>query len=104
MPASFNLGVWRLWVVSRGTLYRWVGDQGESGAGFVVLDADADTLRPADSDGRPIGDLTVDCRTGAVSGTADGIDRGALMQVAAAMVRARARSGADPETAHAYFG
>src|SRR3954470_17163976 len=104
MPASFNLGVWRQGVVPHGVLYRWVGDQGESGTGFVVLDADAETLRPADSDGRPIGDLVVDCRNAAVSGAAEGVDQRALMQVAAALLRARARSGSVPETAHAYYG
>ena len=104
MPAAFNLGVWRQGVVQGGVLYRWAADEGQSGTGFVLLDADREVIRPADAEGRPIGDLSVDYRTDEASGTADGVDRRAFMQVAASMRRARARSGPTPETAHAYYG
>jgi hypothetical protein len=104
VPAAFNLGVWRQGPVLGGVLYRWVADEGQNGSGFVVLDLDREVLRPADAEGRLLGDLSVDCGTGVVAGAADGVDRRAFMQVFAALLRARARSGPTPETAHAYYG
>jgi hypothetical protein len=104
MAASFNLGVWRHALLEHGAVYRWEGDQGRSGSGFVVLDADRETVRPSDAEGRVIGDLVADCRSVEISGSADGIDRAAFTQVVAALLRARAKSGATPETAHAYYG
>jgi hypothetical protein len=104
MVASFNLGVWLQSVLPQGALYRWEGDQGSSGAGFVVLDTASETIRPADEQGRPLGDLLVDAKSASVSGAADGIERAAFVQVAGALLRARAKSNEIPKTAHAYYG
>jgi hypothetical protein len=104
VPASFNLGVWRQSDLPDGVLYRWAGDEGRSGTGFVLLDAERETIRPADAQGQPVGDLSVDCRSRTSSGAAAGIDEAAFMQVVAALLRARARVGAVPETAHAIYG
>ncbi|MBL7260587.1 hypothetical protein [Paractinoplanes lichenicola] len=104
MVAAFNLGVWRQALLPHGALYRWEGDQGRSGSGFVVLDSSAETVRPADPQGQPVGGLTADLRTSDVSGSSAGVDRASFTQVVAAILRARAKSGEWPETAHAYFG
>ncbi|GAB2597880.1 hypothetical protein Aab01nite_73620 [Paractinoplanes abujensis] len=104
MVAAFNLGVWRQALLPHGALYRWEGDQGRSGSGFVVVDSRAGTVRPAGRAGEPVGELAADLRTAAVSGASDGVDRSAFLQVVAAILRARARSGEWPETAHAHYG
>jgi hypothetical protein len=101
---AMSLGIWAERTFPDGALYRWEGDQGESGRGFVMFDAAAQTIRPAAADGGASGTLLVNGATGEVTGASDGLDRATFMQVAAAILKAYAKTGEAPATAHAYFG
>jgi hypothetical protein len=97
-----SLGIWAHRRAADGVIYRWTADEGRDGAGCVYFDPAAKQFRPWDGSGF-MGDLTVNGDTGDVEGAADGVDRTLFIQVAAAILRAYARTGDVPETAHAYF-
>ena len=101
---AMSLGIWAERTVPDGALYRWEGDQGQSGRGFALFNAAAQTIRPADPDGGVSGSFLVNGATGEVSGSSDGLDRATFMQVAGAILKAYAKSGEVPRTAHAFFG
>ncbi|MEU8232707.1 hypothetical protein AB0C12_24260 [Actinoplanes sp. NPDC048967] len=81
-------------------LYRWEADQQ---TGFVTFEVSSRRIRPADSTGRPVGDLLFDPAQDEPSGTAAGVDRRLFAQVVVAIMRAYRRAGKAPETAHAYY-
>lgn len=101
---TFSLGVWAERTFPEGHLYRWESDQGHSGTGFVLFDAETQTVRPADAKGDVVGSLTVNGETGEVAGAPDGVDRANFMRVAASILRAHSKSGEVPATAHAHYG
>ncbi len=80
-------------------LYRWEADQQ---TGFVTFEVPTGRFRPADSTGRPIGDLLFDTAAQEASGIADGVNRRLFNQVVVAIMRAYRRAGTAPPTAHAY--
>jgi hypothetical protein len=97
-----SLGIWNVGNVADGVIFRWVADDGRDDGGFVLLRPESMTLRPWDGSD-VIGDLTADGTTGQLTGEADGVDRTLFAQVAGSILRACARSGEVPQTAHAYF-
>jgi hypothetical protein len=98
-----SLGVWASGPVTGGTLYRWEADRAEDGNGFVVFDAQAQTIRPSDADGNPQGTLIVDVAAAQSSGETEGVSRSLVLKVAASIHKAYRRAGKIPETAHAYY-
>jgi hypothetical protein len=101
---AFSLGVFAVRTTSGGTFYRWESDQGQSGTGFVLFNAENQTVRPSDAKGDVVGTLVVDGRSGELTGVSDGIDRANFMRVAASILKAHAKTGEVPATAHAYYG
>ena len=101
---AFSLGVWAQGAVPGGTVYRWEADQGQSGTGFVLFNAESRTVRPSDDQGNPQGSFVVDAAAGHAIGDVEGFDRSLVLKVAAAILKAYGRSGNVPETAHAYYG
>jgi hypothetical protein len=97
---AFSLGVWADRAVPGGTLYRWESDQGHGGAGFVIFNAEAKTIRPSNAEGSVVGSLVVDGEAGETTGTSEGVDRPNFMRVAASILKA----GEAPATAHTYYG
>jgi hypothetical protein len=97
-----SLGIWAHGPAADGVIYRWEADEGRDGQGFVYFNPASKAFRPWDGSGF-IGDLTVDGDTGDVEGAADEVDRRLFMQVVGAILRAYAKSGEVPVTAHAYF-
>jgi hypothetical protein len=81
-------------------LYRWEADQA---SGFVTFEVSTRRFRPADVDGRPLGDLLFDAITGSADGAAAGVDRRLFSQVVAAILRGYTRAGKAPATAHAHY-
>lgn len=81
-------------------LYRWQADEE---TGFVTFEVGTRRFRPADHDGRPIGDLLYDPAAGDPSGVADGVNRRLFNQVVVAIMRAYRRAGRAPATAHTYY-
>jgi hypothetical protein len=100
---AMSLGIWSERVLPAGALYRWEGDKGQSGSGYVLFNVEAQTVRPANADGSDLGSLVVNRVTGEVTGTSD-VDRATFMQVAASIFKAHAKNGELPATAHAYYG
>lgn len=101
---AFSYGIWAQRTVPGGTLYRWEGDRGRDGSGFVLFDPETLTIRPSNADGEVVGSLAVDSDSGNVTGASDGVDRAKFRQVAAAIFKAHAKSGSVPATAHVYYG
>jgi hypothetical protein len=101
---AFSLGVWAVGRTPAGTVYRWEADQGQSGTGFVLFDADARTIRPSDREGNPQGSYVVDFAASQENGDTDGIDRSLVIRVGGSILKAFGRAGEIPETAHAYYG
>lgn len=97
-----SLGIWAHFAAPDGVTYRWAADEGRDGTGFLHFDPAANVFRPSDG-AHTIGDLRIDGGTGDVTGSADGVDVRILVKVATAILRAYAKSGDVPETAHAYF-
>ena len=81
-------------------LYRW---EAEQVSGFVTFEVPSRRFRPADVNGRPIGDLLFDAVTGEANGIAAGVDRRLFSQVVAAILRGYGRAGKAPATAHAHY-
>ncbi len=98
-----SIGIWAERPVPGGVLYRWEADHGNGPSGFVTFDPETRRFRPADPSGNVLGDLLIDAVSGATTGSADDVDRRLLAQVAASILRAHARSGEPPKTAHAHF-
>ncbi|TDC40024.1 hypothetical protein [Micromonospora sp. KC213] len=98
-----SLGIWAEGPSSTGVLYRWEADHGSGGSGFVAFDPVSRQFRPIDATGTPLGNLVLDGTSGDTTGSADGTDRKLLTQVATSILRAYARSGEPPATAHAHF-
>jgi hypothetical protein len=98
-----SLGVWASGAVTGGTLYRWEADRQEDGNGFVVFDAEAQTIRPSDADGNPQGTFVVDGAAAQSTGETDGVSRSLVLKVAASIFKAYRRAGKIPETAHAHY-
>jgi hypothetical protein len=97
-----SVGIWAQGSTAGGMTYRWEADEGRDGRGLIHFDPASKVLRPWDGSDF-IGDLTVDGDSGDVTGAAEGVDRALFLQVAGAILRAYAKSGEVPETAHAYF-
>jgi hypothetical protein len=97
-----SLGIWANGPAAGGVIYRWEADKGRDGKGFVYFEPTSKVFRPWDGAGF-VGDLTVNADTGDVDGTADDVDPKLFMQVVGAILRACAKSGKAPQTAHAYF-
>jgi hypothetical protein len=96
-----SIGIWAQGdSTGESVLYRWEADQQ---VGFVTFEVATRRFRPADSSGRPIGDLLFDPAVGDPSGTTAGVDRRLFNQVVVAIMRAYRRSGTAPPTAHAYY-
>ena len=81
-------------------LYRWEAGQDR---GFVTFEVPTRKFRPSDGNGQPIGNLLLDAVTGDTNGMATGVDGRLFSQIAAAILRAYARAGKPPATAHAYY-
>ncbi|MFG1606008.1 hypothetical protein [Actinoplanes sp. NPDC049265] len=96
-----SIGIWaRGDATGEQVLYRWEADQV---SGFVTFEVAARRFRPADGNGRPIGDLLFDAGTGDANGTAAGVDRRLFSQVVGAILRGYARAGQATATAHAHY-
>ncbi len=98
-----SLGIWAEGPLTGGVLYRWEADHGDGGSGFVAFDPASRRFRPADHSGNVLGDLVIDGTDGETTGSAEGIDRRVLTHVASAILRAYARAGEPPATAHAHY-
>jgi hypothetical protein len=97
-----SLGIWAHGPAVDGVIYRWEADEGRDGRGLVYFEPASKVFRPWDGS-RFIGDLMVNGDTGESTGTAKDIDPTLFMQVVGAIVRAYAKAGEAPTTAHAYF-
>lgn len=96
-----SIGVWAQGDASgEQVLYRWEADQD---SGFVTFEVPTRRFRPADGSGQPVGDLLFDGAAGESLGAAAGVDRRLFAQVVAAILRAYARAGKAPTTAHAHY-
>jgi hypothetical protein len=101
---TFSYGIWAQRTVPGGTLYRWEGDEGRDGSGFVLFDLEILTIRSSSAEGEVLGSLAVDRASGNMTAASDGVDRTKFLQVAAAIFKAYAKSGDVPASAHVYYG
>jgi len=100
-PMTASIGIWAQGDTGEPVvLYRWEADDE---TGFVTFEVETRRLRPADSTGQPIGDLSFDPVAGDPTGSADGVNRRLFNQVVVAILRAYRRAGSAPATAHAYY-
>lgn len=96
-----SIGIWAHGDTSGDVvLYRWEADRT---TGFVAFEVGEQRVRPADGEGRPIGDLVFERVAGEPSGAAEGVDGRLFTQVVVALMRAYRREGKAPTTAHAYY-
>jgi hypothetical protein len=95
------LGIWRQRTTAGRVLYRWETDT--KAQGFLLFVPETRTFRPADEAGQPLGDYVVDAASGEEAGHAEGLDRTVFLQAMASILRAYARTGEAPATAHATY-
>jgi hypothetical protein len=96
-----SIGVWAHGdATGEHVLYRW---ETEELGGFVSFEVSTLRFRPADGDGRAVGDLVFDGVAGESLGDAAGVDRRLFGQVVAAILRGYTKAGKAPTTAHAHY-
>jgi hypothetical protein len=100
---SYSIGIWAHAASPHGAVYRWEADGGAGGAGYVLLNLEARTVRPCDAAGEPMGNLTLDIGGGNMTGDPGSVDRAKFVRTAGAILKAYRRAGEAPRTAHAYF-